>query len=55
MSGSHRTQTSPQLPLPTGTPTDAIARMADPAEPAEPVPNGDKPRGFWGSLFKKRK
>jgi serine/threonine protein kinase len=55
MSGSHRTQTSPQLPLPTGTPTDTIARMADPAEPAEPVPNGDKPRGFWGSLFKKRK
>jgi serine/threonine protein kinase len=59
MSGSHRTQTSPQLPLPTGiptgTPTETMARMADPPEPAEPVPHGDKPRGFWGSLFKKRK
>jgi serine/threonine protein kinase len=55
MSGSHRNQTSPQLPLVTGTPTDTMARMPDPIEPAEPVPNGDKPRGFWGSLFKKRK
>jgi serine/threonine protein kinase len=55
MSGSHRNQTSPQLPLVTATPVDAMVRMADPPEPAEPAPNGDKPRGFWGSLFKKRK
>jgi serine/threonine protein kinase len=55
MSGSHRNQTSPQLPLPTGTPTDTMARLDDPAEPVDPTRNGDKPRGFWGSLFKKRK
>ena len=53
MSGSHRTQTSPQLPLPvSGTPTDQLPQLA---EPAELPRNGDKPRGFWGSLFKKRK
>src|SRR5258706_102524 len=50
MSGSHRTQTSPQLPLSTGTPTDTMARLSDPTEPVDPTRNGDKPRGFWGSL-----
>src|SRR6185503_17947788 len=55
MSGSHRTQTSPQLPVLGGTPTDPMARLSpDPVEPG-PERNGDKPRGFWGSLFKKRK
>jgi eukaryotic-like serine/threonine-protein kinase len=53
MSGSHRTQTSPQLPV-AGTPTDPLVRLAEP-EPADPVQGHDKPRGFWGSLFKKRK
>jgi hypothetical protein len=32
-----------------------MVRLSDPAEPVEPTRNGDKPRGFWGSLFKKRK
>ncbi|MGH9887025.1 MAG: serine/threonine protein kinase [bacterium] len=82
MSGSHRTQTSPQLPLVSGTPTDTMRLSApdrgdrgdrtdraeradrgdrtdrtDLADAVEPVParDSDKPRGFWGSLFKKRK
>ncbi|HEY0988586.1 MAG TPA: serine/threonine-protein kinase [Kofleriaceae bacterium] len=64
---SSRNPTSPQLPALSGTPTDTLPRLAgpagstasassaDPAEPSGPERDGDKPRGFWGSLFKKRK
>ncbi|HZJ66175.1 MAG TPA: serine/threonine-protein kinase [Kofleriaceae bacterium] len=64
---SSRSPTSPQLPALSGTPTDTLPRLAgpagstasassaDPAEPSGPERDGDKPRGFWGSLFKKRK
>jgi serine/threonine protein kinase len=42
------------LPLPVaGTPTDTEPHIAEPVD--QPAGNGDKPRGFWGSLFKKRK
>jgi hypothetical protein len=42
------------LPLPvTGAPSDEVPHVTAPAEP--PAVDGDKPRGFWGSLFKKRK
>jgi serine/threonine protein kinase len=45
---------SAQLPVPvSGTPTDPIPQITEPA--ALPERDGDKPRGFWGSLFKKRK
>jgi serine/threonine protein kinase len=66
LSMSGRSPTSPQLPALGGTPTD-MARLSglsggsglsgDPAAVAEPGPerDRDKPRGFWGSLFKKRK
>src|SRR5262249_49909029 len=51
-SASFRTQTSPQLPLPSRTPTQPMPLV----EPTDaPTTGGDKPRGFWGSLFKKRK
>ena len=43
---------TPPLPLPVGgTPTEALPHTTGPAAP----PEGNKPRGFWGSLFKKRK
>ncbi len=44
----------PTQPLPAaGTPADAEPHIAEPAD--QPAGNVDKPRGFWGSLFKKRK
>ena len=55
---NHRSAQGPALaasaPLP-GTPPDAISGFGedDPEEPA--APGQDKPRGFWSSLFKKRK
>jgi eukaryotic-like serine/threonine-protein kinase len=54
LSMSGRSPTSPQLPALGGTPTDAMAQVAEPADPTGSH-DGDKPRGFWGSLFKKRK
>ena len=67
MTTTHRSQVA--LPLPVaiaGPPAEPVPQIAGsvagsvaPAElpdvPARPTPNGDKPRGFWGSLFKKRK
>ena len=48
-----RSQTAPPLPAPAaGTPTDEL-HIAEPVD--QPAGNSDKPRGFWGSLFKKRK
>ncbi len=63
MTTTHRSQVTPPLPVaiagPPPEPVPQIAAPADPADvpdvPARPTPNGDKPRGFWGSLFKKRK
>jgi eukaryotic-like serine/threonine-protein kinase len=53
ISATGRGHSSPQLPLPvSGGSLDAGAPAG---EPVEPAPGGDKPRGFWGSLFKKRK
>jgi serine/threonine protein kinase len=64
--GDSRLPTSP----PTGTPTEPriqqqqpssvqvqIIRDADIPEPTTPPPDpeGEKPKGFWGSLFKKRR
>lgn len=54
-----RLQTAP----PTGTPTETVPRNVpggtQPPAPeiiTEPAPpDGDKPKGFWGSLFRKRK
>ncbi|HEU4729301.1 MAG TPA: serine/threonine-protein kinase [Kofleriaceae bacterium] len=43
-------------PAPAGPAAEAAPRAAEPPPPvAEPPVHGDKPRGFWGSLFKKRK
>jgi eukaryotic-like serine/threonine-protein kinase len=59
MSMTGRNPTSPQLPALGGTPTDTMPRLSslssDPAVEPAPERDGDKPRGFWGSLFKKRK
>jgi len=63
MTTTHRSQVAPPLPVaipgPPAEPVPQIAGSVAPAElpdlPARPTPNGDKPRGFWGSLFKKRK
>jgi eukaryotic-like serine/threonine-protein kinase len=56
MSVTHR------APSTDGTPTATIPAARQTAEPTPPPPqgtppddDGDKPRGFWGSLFKKRK
>jgi len=53
-SPGHRVQVAPALPLPaSGTLPEPVLQIAAPAGlPAEPT---GKPRGFWGSLFKKRK
>ncbi len=56
--GDSRLPTSP----PTGTPTEPRVvqppsvqiEVTDPTTPP-PDPEGEKPRGFWGSLFKKRR
>jgi serine/threonine protein kinase len=48
-----RAPTQPLAPPIAGTPTDAEPSIEEPVDP--PASNGDKPRGFWGSLFKKRK
>jgi serine/threonine protein kinase len=55
---NHRSAQGPALAAsapPPGTPPDAISGFGedDPEEPA--APGQDKPRGFWSSLFKKRK
>jgi serine/threonine protein kinase len=63
-----RAAASSQIPAPSdptgpgGTPTDALphrttSRSEAPTEPAEPpqTPGADRPRGFWASLFKKRR
>jgi serine/threonine protein kinase len=53
MSTGLRGQPAQPLPIPVaGTPTDAEPHIA---EPADQPAGDDKPRGFWGSLFKKRK
>jgi len=60
--GDSRMPTSP----PTGTPTEPrilqpssvqIIREPEVVDPTTPPPDpeGDKPKGFWGSLFKKRR
>ena len=53
--GHHR-QAAPPPPAPAaaaGTPPGPVPQVTAPAEP--PTDRDDKPRGFWGSLFKKRK
>ncbi len=57
LSMSGRVQAVPQLAPPVaGTPTDTMPQLiAHAAEPTDQPSDGDKPRGFWGSLFKKRK
>jgi hypothetical protein len=48
---------SGQIETPT-EPRIEIADMAEPSEvlePAEATVDGDKPRGFWASLFKRKK
>src|SRR5512140_236369 len=58
--GTGRAPTAPQLPV-AGTPAEPVPQIAAAADapasapPDQPAQNGDKPRGFWGSLFKKRK
>jgi eukaryotic-like serine/threonine-protein kinase len=50
----HRNPTGPSLALPgAGSPADLVPEITAPAE--LPDDRGDKPRGFWGSLFKKRR
>ena len=47
---------APTVPPIAGTPTETVPRvMISPMIEQEPDPDPDKPRGFWGSLFKKRK
>ena len=47
---------APTVPPIAGTPTETVPRvMISPLIEHEPDPDPDKPRGFWGSLFKKRK
>jgi serine/threonine protein kinase len=47
---------APTVPPIAGTPTETVPRvMISPLIEQEPDPDPDKPRGFWGSLFKKRK
>jgi len=58
-------QRAPSIPPIAGTPTETVPRhMVDPlitaptedtGEPIPDDPDPSKPRGFWGSLFKKRK
>nr|MBA3501102.1 hypothetical protein [Deltaproteobacteria bacterium] len=58
MSISHRPPTTEGAPT-TATIPMARAPVAEPTPPpppgTPPDDDGDKPRGFWGSLFKKRK
>jgi len=60
MSTAMRTPAAQPQPMPlpaAGTPTDAEPYIAESGAPLHgpPPDNDDKPRGFWGSLFKKRK
>jgi hypothetical protein len=55
-------QRPPTMPSSLGTPTDTVTKrlpISEPPQtpdpPAGTPPDDDKPRGFWGSLFKKRK
>jgi len=53
---SGRMETQP--PIPGGTPTDTVPRanvIPPPVQPPEPPQPEPEKRGFWGSLFKKRK
>jgi serine/threonine protein kinase len=53
-SPGHRVQVAPALALPvSGTPPEPVLQIAAPA--GVPAETTGKPRGFWGSLFKKRK
>ncbi len=50
----HRVPAAPPQPPPAaGSPAAPAPPITAPAE--APADHGDKPRGFWGSLFKKRK
>jgi serine/threonine protein kinase len=53
----HRVPAAPPPPQPqppaAGSPAAPVPHITSPAE--APADHGDKPRGFWGSLFKKRK
>ncbi|MEO7096917.1 MAG: hypothetical protein ABI175_26900 [Polyangiales bacterium] len=61
--GTHRLTTQPCVGTPTETVPRNTVQTSGPqppppeiiTEPAGPADEGDKPRGFWGSLFKKRK
>jgi eukaryotic-like serine/threonine-protein kinase len=63
MTATHRSPVTPPLPVAfAGPPAEPVPQVAAsavsadvPEAPVRPTPNGDKPRGFWGSLFKKRK
>ena len=44
------------MPPVAGTPPDPVSRLGERNGPTDlPAPDSDKPRGFWGNLFKKRK
>jgi eukaryotic-like serine/threonine-protein kinase len=53
------TPTEPRMPMPPQPSSVQIIREPDIVDPTtpppEPEPEGDKPKGFWGSLFKKRR
>ncbi|MBA3392481.1 MAG: serine/threonine protein kinase [Deltaproteobacteria bacterium] len=51
--GRMERQLARNTPVPSSRPT--VQGMGPPAPRPEPPPPEDKPRGFWGSLFKKRK
>jgi hypothetical protein len=46
---------SAPMPVGAGTPPDPVPGVGAADEPSEPTALRDKPRGFWSSLFKKRK
>ena len=56
ISPERRGSTSQSMPPVAGTPPDPASRLGERNGPTElPSPDSDKPRGFWGNLFKKRK
>ncbi|HEU4729025.1 MAG TPA: serine/threonine-protein kinase, partial [Kofleriaceae bacterium] len=48
-----RSQVQPTAAPVTGNADETVPRITEPAGP--PERGGDRPRGFWGNLFKKRK